>query len=628
MEEPSVKGPPVQAGPDDPIHLRATIDRAPIGFCHFDHAGRFLLVNDRLCEILGFSREELLKLTFQQLTYAEDLEHCLALTAQLEAGEIPSYRQEKRFVRRDGAIAWTRVTVSSVPSGPEGGVAFFLGVAEDVSEERMQEERLRAALEASRTGTFRWDVPSGNVWWDENLVRLLGLSGTDRMATVADFIALVHEDDRERVTAAAARSAGEGCDFSEEFRVVKPNGEIHCLRGRGKAVRGEDNVPAYMTGAVTDITEQWRDRRALEERESLFHTLADAIPQLAWMADGEGGIDWFNQRWYEYTGCNRGDDIAEAWARVHPDHLERVSRGLGAAFASGAAWEDTFPIRGAGGEYRWFLTRALPVFGRDGRVGRWFGTNTDVTAEHEADLERQRLLAREQQARLAAERATRARDEMVAVVAHDLRNPLHVLGMSVGVLAQSGPGDARAASLLKTMPRILGGMQRLLNDLLDTSRMDAGTFGVTRVLLDPASLLDAVCDVHEAAAREVGLRLVCRVAPGVPAVLGDADRLLQVFSNLIGNAIKFSQPPGDLVVEIAASGDDVRFSISDCGPGIEASAAARIFDRFWMLDRSERRGAGLGLAIAKGIVEAHGGRIWVESGGSGSTFHFTIPSAP
>src|SRR5688500_10639752 len=206
------------AAHDNAEGLRATIDLAPIGLAQFDLAGRFLYVNDRLCDILGCAREDLLARTFQEITFPDDLPHCLELTARVASGAVPSYCVDKRFVRPGGSIVWTRITVSAVRD-PGGGVKFFIGAAEDITVQvtaagalRTAEERLRTALDASMIGTFRFDIRRNALDWADGLDRVFGWN--DRQ-TLEEFLSVMHPDDRAHLMAAYTRSATEGTDLEE-----------------------------------------------------------------------------------------------------------------------------------------------------------------------------------------------------------------------------------------------------------------------------------------------------------------------------------------------------------------------------------------------------------------------------
>jgi signal transduction histidine kinase/CHASE3 domain sensor protein len=235
----------------------------------------------------------------------------------------------------------------------------------------------------------------------------------------------------------------------------------------------------------------------------------------------------------------------------------------------------------------------------------------------------------EQRARAQAEAAVRTRDEVLSVVSHDLRNPLHTIGMSSAFLLDVLPGGERGMERkqLEIIKRAVDGMDRMIKDLLDITRIESGRMRVECDTVPVPALMDEVVAMMTPLAEGGGLRLECRIGSDVPLLYADRDRLVQVFSNLIGNAIKFTPPGG--VVSIAADGADggVSFAVSDTGAGMPAEHLPRLFDRFWQARRTDRRGLGLGLPIVKGIVDAHGGRLRVESTpGVGSTFEFTIPN--
>jgi signal transduction histidine kinase/DNA-binding NarL/FixJ family response regulator len=220
--------------------------------------------------------------------------------------------------------------------------------------------------------------------------------------------------------------------------------------------------------------------------------------------------------------------------------------------------------------------------------------------------------------------ATRARDEILGVVAHDLRNPLSTVRMAAQLLADDvAPAHRKPLDmLLRTTDR----MNQLIQDLLEVTRMESGklalelhTEGVAPVLREAAAMLTPLADARS-------ITFEAQLAEDLPRVPLDSARVLQVISNLVGNALKITPAGGRVRLGAQAAGAEVRISVADTGPGIPADQIPRVFGRFWQAGKSDRRGIGLGLSIARGIVEAHGGRIWVESvEGEGATFYFTLP---
>lgn len=224
-----------------------------------------------------------------------------------------------------------------------------------------------------------------------------------------------------------------------------------------------------------------------------------------------------------------------------------------------------------------------------------------------------------------AQEATRLRDEVLGVVSHDLRNPLSAIVLAADQLATQ-PREDRRKKLSAVVRRSAERALRLIEDLLDVARMRAGQLAVRRESLPARDLLVDAFELNHSLAEEKELDLALDCDGDLPQVCADRDRLLQVLSNIIGNAIKFTPAGGRIVVSAVRAESVVRFAVQDTGPGIPADAIPRLFDAFWQVSTTGRSGAGLGLAIAKGILDAHGGRIWVESDGQhGSTFSFTLP---
>jgi len=229
----------------------------------------------------------------------------------------------------------------------------------------------------------------------------------------------------------------------------------------------------------------------------------------------------------------------------------------------------------------------------------------------------------------ASVQATELRDQVLGIVAHDLRNPLSVILAQLWALKRQGAeSERRSVKPAEVIERAAKRMNRLIQDLLDVAVMESGQLTIEREQLAARDLIVGAADMQKPLASSSSLELRVELERDLPDIWGDRDRLLQVFENLIGNAIKFTKAGGRITVGAASREHEVLFRVEDTGSGIAPENLRRVFDRFWQASSAGRVGAGLGLPISKGIVEAHGGRIWVESAaGSGSTFFFTIPTA-
>jgi signal transduction histidine kinase len=236
-----------------------------------------------------------------------------------------------------------------------------------------------------------------------------------------------------------------------------------------------------------------------------------------------------------------------------------------------------------------------------------------------------RSLTKERAARLEAEKATNLRDEVLAILAHDLRNPMNSILSAASLLALTSE-DGATKKPLAVIERATRTMQRLVNDLLDIARIEGGNFVMQTAPVEIGELIRESVELFEPQALATNITLRVAVDDGLPPVPADRDRLLQVFSNLFGNALKFSTTGKTITARATRCDGGVHVSIKDSGAGIPAEDLERVFDRFWQADRSSRAGAGLGLAICKAIIEAHGGTIWAASAvGRGTTMHFEIP---
>jgi PAS domain S-box-containing protein len=478
--------------------FRLTIENAPIGMALVALDGRFVRVNQALCEITGYSAEELTQLTFQDITHPDDLETDIGLAARLARGEIPRYQFEKRYLRKDGSAVVVMLS-ASVLRAANGEPRYYISQIEDITKRREAEDALRLS-EAKFSGI---------------------------VSIASDAIVAV--DERQRII--------------------------------------------------------------------IFN-------------DGAEGIFGYTKR--EMLGASLDRLIPERFREVHRAHIEQFARGSVTARPMGAR-RAIFGLRKDGSEFPAEASISKVVVG---------GTTVlsvvlrDVTDRKETEA--------------ALMRAVVARDQVLGIVAHDLRNPLHTIIMQASLLERRGPDPERRDQTPRlVISRSASRMNRLIQDLLDVALVEAGELKVERERLSATDLARHAVESQRPLATDAGLELVLEAADDAPTVFGDRNRLLQVFDNLIGNAIKFTPKGGRIAVGVKSGEHEVLFSVADTGRGVAPEHMPHIFDRFWQVATREKRlGAGLGLPITRGLVEAHGGRIWVESAlGRGSTFFFTIPSA-
>jgi PAS domain S-box-containing protein len=317
------------------------------------------------------------------------------------------------------------------------------------------EQRLRLALDAGRMGTWEWDIVGGRVIWSPEEERLYGLTPGSFSGSIDEYRDRIHPDDREMSLKLAMDALQAHASTHHVLhRIVREDGAVRWLDSHARFMYADDGRPLRLVGVSTDVTEQRQFEEALREREEEFRTLANSIPQLAWMTDANGAIMWYNQRWYDYTGTNFEQMRGWGWRAVHhPQHVDQVVQRFTDTIAHGEAWEDTFPLRGRDGQYRWFLSRALPIRNAEGQITRWFGTNTDVTERLEIEAARDRAL---DEAKAERQRLYEVFMQAPAAIAV-LEGPDHVFVVANPLYAELVGGRAvLGRTVAQALPEVVG----------------------------------------------------------------------------------------------------------------------------------------------------------------------------
>ena len=376
----------------------------------------------------------------------------------------------------------------------------------------------------------------------------------------------------------------------------------------------------------SDVTDRTVALSALRESELRFRTIADLVPQMIWSTLPDGYHDYYNKGWYDFTGVPEGSTDGEAWAGMfHPEDQERAWSRWRESLETGQPYEIEYRLRDRSGQYQWVLGRALPVRDETGRIIRWMGTCTQI---HELKRVQEML----EQSQAALRTADRQKDQFLAMLAHELRNPLAPIATAAQLLkmAPDRPGGVRQAA--EIIERQAAHMRHLVEDLVDVSRV---TRGLATLQPRPVRLAEIVAGAVEQTAPVVqrrGHRLDVRdAAPGLE-LAADPMRLTQILTNLLNNAAKYTPPGGFIAVDVAREGDEAIVRVRDTGVGMDEALLARVFELFVQAETTPERnegGLGIGLALARSLAQLHGGRLTASSPGpgQGTTFELRLPAS-
>lgn len=497
---------------------------------------------------------------------------------------------------------------------------------------RTSEERLRLATEVMQMGTWDRDLMGNRLFWSPSMERLMGFAPGTFPGTYEAFAQLVHPADQSTMLVAQQQARNNSGHYQAELRFVLPDGRVRWGLVYGQILFDEQGMPQRMVGVDFDITERKQIEEALRQSELRYRELAESLPQLVWTCVADGLCDYLSPQWVRYTGVPACVQLGYGWVeQLHPDDRDLATRNWEAAITSGKVFDQEFRIRRADGMYHWFRTLAVPIFDEQGRLRKWFGSNTDIEDIKQAQekIEQLNLELEQRVARRTEELATANREleSFAYSVSHDLRAPLRAIdGFSRILLEDHGteltPGASEYLQLVRANTQRMG---QLIDDLLNLSRLTRQTFHPQR--LDPTAIVQAVLAelAHEQQGRQIELCL-----EELPPCEADATLLKQVYVNLLTNALKFTQHRPVAVIRIGAQtpadGSPAIYFVQDNGVGFDMKYSHKLFQVFQRLHRAEDyEGTGVGLAIVQRIVQRHGGRIWVEAASNqGATFSFTM----
>lgn len=477
---------------------------------------------------------------------------------------------------------------------------------------RASEARLRSLAMAS--AAIVWISDHAGMLTDaQGWQEYTGQDPTDYLGQ--GWLAAVHAEDRQRLDRDWREACAIGEPMSATYRLRTSGGRYRMVLGQGIPIRDDVGRITEWIGTVRDIDDQYRLERDLRERERERDALLENVPHMVWIADADGDIVFSNRRWYDYTGLRPQDH----WKRAtHPDDIERAENLWRRSLSSGEPLvvEKRFR-RASDGEYRWHLVQGVPIRNADGRIDRWYGSSVDIEDQKRAIT----MLAD----------ANQRISHFLSVLSHELRNPISGIVSASELLAHRIDDLQARTRALDMMTRQSRQLQRTIDDLLDISRVTEGRIELRVACCDIVRIVrDLVIDLEPEATRAgVFLEVAESIEGRTPWVDADDIRLRQIFTNLITNAIKASEPGHRVRIDIVSpsSPGRCRIMVTDEGIGLSSDIRDTLFEPYVQADGWRRQGRGLGLAIARQLAELHGGTLGTvePDNGIGARFVLELP---
>ena len=628
----------LQAAREQARRYREIFQRSASGQAIVGLDGRFLEVNERLCEITGYSAEQLVGLRYQDITHPDDDFCDEEVARRLDEHPQERVRVEKRYIRRDGGPVWVQLTACRVDDAA-GQPQYYIAVVDEIGERRAIEDRLRQR-EAMFQALSRYVPqlicalridPDGRRTMPYASDAVRALYGLDPETVARDSSTMAeraHPEDRERLVQGLYESARTLQPLRLEYRVLHPTRGLLWLQVDCGPVRDPDGGRT-LYGVVTDITEHKRIQADLQERDALLAALGRNVPGMTFKfimaADGRISLPYVSdgvREIYEIEPDELQRRPEALFERIHPDDLPELHARMAASASPTGAADGTYafrvilPRQGL----RWRASRAVAERDAQGGVA-WYG--------HVADITDHVLYEEAKVAAEAAERASQAKTEFLSRMSHELRTPLNaVLGFAQLLRLDARqplvPAQRAKVELIERAGAHLLGM---IGDVLDLSRIEAGSLPLSLEPIAVAETVREATDLVGQAAQRLGVTLLPADLPPAVHVQADRLRLRQVLVNLLSNAVKYNRRGGQVAVSGRLAGDWVELDVRDTGPGLSAQQRAHLFEPFNRLgaERTGIEGTGIGLVIVRRLVELMGASIEVDSEpGRGSCFRLRL----
>jgi PAS domain S-box-containing protein len=620
--------------------LRLVIENSRDGINLLDLAtGRYVVMSPSQVALTGFTAEEMDGLSVEEAyerVHPEDREMSVAQQRAVAAGRDVE-PVEYRWRVKNGEYRW--FSDSRTVIRDQGGRAIALvGVSRDVTERKRAEEAIRESerqlrelsqrltyhVDNSPLAVIEWGPDMRLIRWSSTAERVFGWRADEVLGKRIEEFRWVYPEDEPKVDEVSS-DLMKGINtrrFSANRNYRKDGSVVDCEWYNSSLLDESGNLRSILS-LVLDVTERNRAEAALRQSERLYRGIGESIDYGIWVCAPDGRNTYASESFLKLVGLTQEQCSDFGWGDVlHSDDAERTIAAWQECVRTGGSWDIEHRVRGVDGRWHTILARGVPVRNERGEVDCWAGINLDVSRlkQAEADLRESEAALRE---------ADTQKNRFLAVLSHELRNPLTPITNSLFILDRAAPGGEQASRAKAVIGRQVSQLTRLVDDLLDVTRIVSGKLALQRTRFDLALLLRRTADDHRAGFADAGVTIDVRVGSEPVWMVGDESRMAQATGNLLGNATKFTGSGGRVVLGLEIDRATVTgvISVRDTGVGIHPDLMRRIFEPFVQgdssLDRS-KGGLGLGLALVKSVIELHGGTVEARSGGVGQGAEFVI----
>lgn len=510
----------------------------------------------------------------------------------------------------------TMLVYDAVTGKPQGRASIARDMRREIADQKALKESehlLKNITDASPTALWMADENAAIIYVNQTWINWTGLTTEECMGT--GWASAIITEDRQRVVERFLADLGTRKRYEVDFRIKNADGEIRWCIATGNPQYKRSGTFAGYIGACTDVTDKvLSDQQIKQTNEDLnnqikqFEFVTGFMPVQLWTAKITGELDYVNDRTIEYFGVPAENIIGPAWQQyVHPDDFAACIDAWTHALKTGNLYQVEFRLRDKDGVYKWHLARALPFYS-DGKIEKWFGTNTDI--DDQKQLQRQK-------------------DDFLGIASHELKTPVTSIKAYAQVLNAMliKEGETKKAEMVLRMDSQINRLTNLISDLLDVTKINSGRLQFNKTWFDFNDVIkECIDDLQHTTTKHQLVEKFTHTGK----LYSDKDRIGQVITNLITNAIKYSPYSDKIIISTKLENKEFIVCVQDFGIGIPDDKVDKVFEQFYRVSGNKQHtfpGLGLGLYISSEIIKREGGRIWVNSiEGKGSTFCFALPA--